>query len=471
MKVATHSLADPHNTRDILFYKRYPVGPYTIKSMGDKAQYFLEQSLPELLDLKEKKIFSPLEIKAITRKRIVFEQALTRKIVRKTDFLSYAEYEMNLEALRKQRVKRMKIKGKQTISDWAGPRRIFFIFERALRRFQGDVDLWLQYIDYAKRQKSDKVLGRAYASMLQFHPTRPDLWSMAAKHEMDWNGNMAAARALMQRGLRLNKSSSQLWVNYFEIELEYLEKIYQRRKLLKLDQTAQEVQEEEQITGFEEGDSIQVPEMEMETNDQASAALLKDVELSTLSTARDNPALRGGIPKAILRAATATKTDSAHLPLLLHDCITQHDSLPCYQELLDSIHDFLDHESASTSFAFHKIILPLHRIKGDVSDEAFPAAFAESLRLYDLTPAEVRLSGELTDKWIAYLFSLLARPDLEKHLSKAIKLSITKTFKSIQPSMAQYATWISYERKYGDDMATVLAAARMAFPGFEHFER
>ncbi|KAG5519911.1 hypothetical protein PMAC_000188 [Pneumocystis sp. 'macacae'] len=131
------------------------------QKMAEKAQYFLEKSFPEILDLQKKKIFTPAEINSILKKRSEFEHALARRIVKKSDFLKYAEYEMNLEALRKKRVKRLR---KPTISDWGGVRRIFFIFERATKKFHGDIDLWFQYIHYAQHEKSTKVLGKIIAS-------------------------------------------------------------------------------------------------------------------------------------------------------------------------------------------------------------------------------------------------------------------------------------------------------------------
>lgn len=46
-------------------------------------------------------------MKAIIRKRTTFEIALVRRIAKKGDFLRYAAYEMQLEALRKKRLERL----------------------------------------------------------------------------------------------------------------------------------------------------------------------------------------------------------------------------------------------------------------------------------------------------------------------------------------------------------------------------
>ena len=67
---------------------------------------------------------------------------------------------------------------------------------------------------------------------LQLHPTAAGLWSYAAAWEFEHNRNAAAARSLMQRGLRVCRGSQQLWVEYFRMELVYAQKLRLRRKIL-----------------------------------------------------------------------------------------------------------------------------------------------------------------------------------------------------------------------------------------------
>ena len=61
------------------------------------------------------------------------------------------------------------------------------------------------------------------------------MWSYAGAWEFEHNGNAAAARTLMQRGLRMCKSSQQLWLEYFRMELMYAHKLGARRRLLGID--------------------------------------------------------------------------------------------------------------------------------------------------------------------------------------------------------------------------------------------
>ena len=72
----------------------------------ERVQWNQEQMLSEFKDLQLKRIFSPAEVREILKKRTTFETALIRRVPRKRDFLAYIEYEMNLERLRKMRVKK-----------------------------------------------------------------------------------------------------------------------------------------------------------------------------------------------------------------------------------------------------------------------------------------------------------------------------------------------------------------------------
>lgn len=59
-------------------------------------------------------------------------------------------------------VGRAGIKKKNTVSEHAITRRIFGIFDRALRRFPGDVNLWKQYLDMARSSRSYKAVSRIF---------------------------------------------------------------------------------------------------------------------------------------------------------------------------------------------------------------------------------------------------------------------------------------------------------------------
>ncbi|KAJ3032734.1 U3 snoRNP protein, partial [Rhizophlyctis rosea] len=202
--------------------------------------------LPELEDFEKRGIFTKAEVKSIIKRRTDLEYSIHRLSPLKSDFLRYIEYEINLERLRKKRKRRLgldkeekerggagkKQKQKNRLSDFSIQRRVHGLYNRMLRRFGGDVELWCQYFEWSKGVGSSKALGRSFARAIQLHPTKPIFWIMAAAWEFDENGNMNSARILLQRALRLNPTSQKLWLEYFKLELLYIEKIKERRKIL-----------------------------------------------------------------------------------------------------------------------------------------------------------------------------------------------------------------------------------------------
>ncbi|ODQ68114.1 hypothetical protein NADFUDRAFT_48769 [Nadsonia fulvescens var. elongata DSM 6958] len=279
--------------------------------MSEKVRYYLEQSIPELEDLKKKGLFTKDELTNIMRKRTDFEHRIAGRAARSRDFIKYAQFEINLESLRRKRVARLGPGGRASVSDWAGSKRVFFIFDRATKKFLSDMTLWTQYIDYAKKQNAIQILTKIFTRLLQLHPTKPGIWVMAAKYEMEENASMKAARSLMQRGLRFNKDSEQLWLEYTKLELIYVSKILARRKLLGL-LTEKEQMEAEltEVADETNGDNksaeddsvIHLPEV---TNEEMKEELksLPDADISMLGNVETNPALRGDVALAIFDSA------------------------------------------------------------------------------------------------------------------------------------------------------------------------
>ena len=77
--------------------------------MAEQVQAVLDALVPALMDLQERQIFSPEEIRATVARRRDSEYLLRRRAnARKSDFLQYLQQEMALEKLRKLRVERLK---------------------------------------------------------------------------------------------------------------------------------------------------------------------------------------------------------------------------------------------------------------------------------------------------------------------------------------------------------------------------
>eukprot|EP00198_Chlamydomonas_reinhardtii_P001190 XP_001690525.1 predicted protein [Chlamydomonas reinhardtii] len=148
---------------------------------------------------------------------------------------------MKLEELRQARKAKKHIKGKKGLAEVAIVRRIHFIFERAGRKFRSDLSLWLRWIEVCKRYKSIKQLSKVITKALSRHSTVSALWIEAARWEFDTNNDMAAARSLMQQGLRMCKADEDMWLQYYTLELLYALKLRVRRKVLGLDDLAADV--------------------------------------------------------------------------------------------------------------------------------------------------------------------------------------------------------------------------------------
>ena len=196
----------------------------------------IERTVPELEDLKIRGLFNGDEIRSIVKTRTDFEYRINARAPDKMDYLRYIKYEHTLDSLRKKRKQRIAPDGAKSISDFAGEKRIHFIFSRALKKFQGDLTLWDDYIDFAMRGTASSRLSKIFPEALRLHPKAPQLWIKAAVWEYRHNQNIATARMHMQRAIRLNGNDQALWIEYFRLELDYVRKVRARRKILGLNQ-------------------------------------------------------------------------------------------------------------------------------------------------------------------------------------------------------------------------------------------
>jgi U3 small nucleolar RNA-associated protein 6 len=225
--------------------------------MAEHVQAALDDMVAPLRDWLDRGIFSQCEIQAIVSRRRESEYALRRRAARKADFLRYIESEMALESLRQLRTKKVsnrrdrkneepaarKKNGGLPIGDVHVVQLIHLLFVRALRKFRSDVALHLQHAAFARESKSYNKLTTIYTEALQVHPRNVGLWIEAASHEffghregqkVHGGGAIQSARVLMQRGLRINSKSQDLWIQYFCLELHYLQKLRGRREILQL---------------------------------------------------------------------------------------------------------------------------------------------------------------------------------------------------------------------------------------------
>jgi U3 small nucleolar RNA-associated protein 6 len=214
--------------------------------MAEHVQAALDQMVAPLRDLMDRNIFSEEETKAIVARRRESEYLLRRLTARKADFLRYIEAEQGLEKLRQLRTVQRKRdhrktvnvdgtiqKEKQHIGDVHIVKHVHLLFVRALRKFRADLSMHLLHADFCKEQKSWNRLGKVYTEALQVFPRRTGLWIEAAGHEFFGpNRNVRNARILLQRALRFHATSEDLWMEYFSLELHYVQTLKGRRQIL-----------------------------------------------------------------------------------------------------------------------------------------------------------------------------------------------------------------------------------------------
>ena len=140
--------------------------------MADVVQEIMEDMVSEFDDMAKKKMFTAAEIKEIVKKRRGFEYKLARRESKKTDYVRCIQYEGALDKLRILRKKRMGIgkKSKASIGDYAIQKRINFTYDRMLRKWKGDTELWKTYIAHCMEQKATKMLSTAFGRALQYKP-------------------------------------------------------------------------------------------------------------------------------------------------------------------------------------------------------------------------------------------------------------------------------------------------------------
>lgn len=233
-------------------------------------------------------------MRSIVARRRESEYLLRRRAARKSDFLRYIEAEKNLEKLRSLRNKKilafkaaqereeyekrkasnggkqkpLKPKSNSSIGDASIVQHIHLIYVRAKRKWKEDISFHIQHAEFAKEKKSFTMLSKIYAEALQIHPRNTSLWIESASHEyfgfvengndqgISGGGSIKSARVLLQRGVRVNPHSQELWLQLFCLELHYIQKLRGRRDHLQLglkivDQSDDSEGEEEQDGALE----------------------------------------------------------------------------------------------------------------------------------------------------------------------------------------------------------------------------
>ncbi|KAL6709472.1 U3 snoRNP protein [Coniothyrium glycines] len=387
---------------------------------SDKARFYLESAAAELNELERKKIFTLDEIKSIAKRRSDFEHIVNARGSHPSDYMRYIEFEKNVDALRRKRIKRMGVRYRGS-----GQRTIYQLYQRATRKFSGDLALWIQYIDFARKDKAYKRLNDIFTAVARLHPTKPDIWILAANYFMDTQADITNARSYMQRGLRFCKTSEVMWIGYAKLETIYVGKIAGRRKILGLDID----RTQNQHTNEDGGDGmIALPQV---TAEDINPSLKQDdgVDEVALQNLASAPILTGAIPIAIFDSAMKQFHNRPRVAEKFFDMFAEFEQLSCIPRILHHVLEYLQEKYPQ---GVETVICHFHiRLFGlDPADPEFPLALGEALGSISSAiqqyPGEAVRLSEVAVRRLLACDRLLADADADPALQKAVRVALRK---------------------------------------------
>jgi U3 small nucleolar RNA-associated protein 6 len=383
---------------------------------SDKARFYLEQQVPELQEYERKQIFTREEISAIAKKRSDFEHILNARGSKAGDYVRYATYEMNLDSLRKKRCKH------------GGQRTIFFILDRATKKFPGDLGLWVQYVQFCQKEKASKKLAKVFTAMLRLKPREWGLWVLAAKHYAEDQGDMTTARSYMQRGLRFCKDERRMYLEYAKLEMVYLAKLAARRKILGLDEERKAPDAQE-----EDDNMMMLPEISAEDIDPEANKGVEEVNADALQRLANAPAYTGAIPLAIFDAAMKQFNDDSDVANDFFDLVATFDTVPSARKILDTVYTRLQDTAPNSA---DQIICEakMHTFSVAPISVDFPAALGQSIAIVKSGSTKVAAAGQskLAENAVVYFLSLVIKQkdEMDEGVVRVLEASIKKYLRS-----------------------------------------
>ncbi|VDK83656.1 unnamed protein product [Onchocerca ochengi] len=109
-------------------------------------------------------------------------------------------------------------------------------FEYRLQK-PGPLEIWLDLIEFLKNEKMYIRCSKAYframqGIIFQIFPRNFSLRFQAARFEYSVEHRIECARCIMQEGIRLDPTESTLWINFVQLELDYVKWLITRKSIL-----------------------------------------------------------------------------------------------------------------------------------------------------------------------------------------------------------------------------------------------
>ncbi len=185
----------------------------------------------------------------------------------------------------------------------------------------------MQYVSFARRQKSNKKAAEILTQMLRLFPTESEIWIYAARYALEEKGDMSEARTYMQKGLRLCESSEEMWVEYAKMELIQIAKLDARNKILGLDENGKH--RNQSIRSDEDMHDGTLDELKITAKDNEGYPTKKDEpDGGALGSSQIGPSKMGAVPIAIFDAALEGSTNRSHIAWAFFDMVAEVDVPP-----------------------------------------------------------------------------------------------------------------------------------------------
>lgn len=199
--------------------------------MAEKMQLSMERMIHELEDYKSRGLFSPHELRRIVETRRKHELRLQRPEKKLLDFVRYIKSECMLETIRDKRVRERGVGA--SLQDMSIPRKIVELYRAALYRFN-DPKIISQFAAYVTKRKMYGEMRSVFAECCTRSPVDTDLWTYCA-FKLFEVGDVESSRAMFLKGLRMNSKSVRIRIEFFRMEVMYIEKTEALNKEMGLD--------------------------------------------------------------------------------------------------------------------------------------------------------------------------------------------------------------------------------------------
>lgn len=308
-----------------------------------------------------------------------------------------------------------------------------------------------------------------FSSVLKLHPAKPELWIFAARHAVDVNADMVEARSHMQRGLRFNKGSRHLWLEYAKLELVFIAKVLVRRRVLGIDGP---IPDAEEGAGDEDEDgNIKLPIITGEEMNPAPPQKDHSVDALALENVDTNPALNGAIALAIFDSAVKEFPGDLAFVNSFFELFRSFDSLNCRGKMLEHVvHHALDTAPTSPDALFLGVELPI--IGVETTDPLFPSRLGTVLSNMSEAVEKAVPRAALYERFAGYMLTLVNRSaKLDAYVRIVILGVLNKYFKLAekegQATAKLYVLWAENMMLRGMVPEALIVAEKglVAFPG------